>query len=202
MKQENINIFDDDIIIIPIPENLHDCIKLAQSDFYRYTGKENASLFKMLLSSFWNYNFSFCLWFRLAKIKSFLFPFFRWKLERTSRKHCLSFSRNVKCGYGLHIVHAIGIIVNHTAIIGNNVTIHQHTNIGSDKNKSAVIGDNVYIGPQVCLVENVHIGSNVVIGAGTIVVKNLIKGIFAGNPAHIIKDSSTTFMGHHPYPIN
>ena len=201
MKDERVEIFNDDIITIPVPENLYDCITLAKSDFYRYTGILDASLIKMILSSFWNYNFSFCLWFRLSKVKSFLYPFFRWKLERTSRKHCLSFSRNVKCGYGLHLVHAIGVIVNHTAVIGNNVTIHQHTNIGSDKNKSAVIGDNVYLGPQVCLVENVHIGTNVVVGAGAIIVKDLPFGVFAGNPAHLIKKGDSSFLGHNPFPL-
>lgn len=202
MKQEHITIFKDkDEIVIPIPESLNDCIKLAQSDFYRYTGKDKASLSMMLLLSFWNYNFAFCLWFRLSKIKSILVPFFRWKLERTARKHGMSFSRNVKCGYGLHLVHAIGIIINQTAIIGNNVTLHQHTNIGSDRDRAAVIGNNVYIGPQTCLVENVHIASNTVIGAGTIVTKDFEGGVIVGNPARVIKDSPKSFSGHHPYPI-
>lgn len=202
MKKERISIFDDrDSIVIPIPESFSDCVFLAQSDYYRYTGKANASLFTMFYYSWINYNFAFCLWFRLSKVKTLLFPFFRWKLERTCRKHGLSFSRNVKCGYGLHIVHAIGIIVNATAVIGNNVTLHQLTNIGSDKDNAAIIGDNVYIGPQVCLVEHVRIGSNSVIGAGSVVVKDMVGGVIVGNPARIVKESASSFMGHNPYPI-
>lgn len=203
MRFESFNVFEGlDSITIPIPETFSDCVLLAQSDYFRYTGKCNPTLLKMLWYSVVNYNFAFCLWFRLAKVKTILFPFLRWKLERTCRHHGLSFSRNVKCGYGLHIVHAIGIIVNATTVIGNNVTMHQHTNIGSDKDCAAIIGDNVYMGPQVCLVENVRIGSNAVIGAGSVVVKDVESGCVAvGNPAHAVKQNTTSFMGHHPYPM-
>ena len=202
MKYENVAVFPDtDEIAIPIPESIRDCIALARSDYYRYTGKSNASLWTMLWATWRNYNFAVCLWFRLAKVKSLLFPFFRWKLECANRKHGLCFSRNIKCGYGLHIVHAVGIVVNCTAIIGNNVTLHQHTNVGSDKDNAAVLGDNVYIGPQVCLVENVHIGSNTVIGAGSIVVKDIKNGVAVGNPAKIVKDGNGAFVGHNQFKI-
>lgn len=187
MKHERIQIFEGrDSISIPVPESFSDCVKLAQSDFYRYTGKDNASLMMMFYYSWINYNFAFCLWFRLSKVETILFPFFRWKLERTCRNHGLSFSRNVKCGYGLHIVHAIGIVVNATAILGNNVTLHQHVNIGSDKDHAAIVGDNVYIGPQVCLVEHVRIGTNAVIGAGSVVVKDMHGGVIVGDRKSVV----------------
>jgi serine O-acetyltransferase len=71
--------------------------------------------------------------------------------------------------------------------IGNNCTLSQFTTIGSNHNTPAVIGDNVYIGPGVCLVENVSIGDNAVIGAGSVVVKSVPANCtFAGNPARLI----------------
>ncbi|MFP3838254.1 transferase [Prevotella intermedia] len=49
------------------------------------------------------------------------------------------------------------------------------------------MGDNVYIGPNVCIIENVRIGNNVTIGAGAIVVKDIPdNATVAGNPAKII----------------
>lgn len=186
MKIENIQNLDS-FIEIPIPESYRDCWTLVKSDYSRWR-KKNSNIFKIVLYTLFNYNFALCFWLRLSKYKGWLFPFFRWRLEHTCRKHGISFSRNVKLGYGLKIVHAIGIIINVTAVIGNNCTIHQFLTIGSDKNKAAVIGDNVYIGPTVCIVENVHIGNNVVIGAGAVVTKDIINNtIVAGVPAKPIK---------------
>lgn len=56
-------------------------------------------------------------------------------------------------------------MVNPTAVIGNNCNLSQFTTIGSNYDKAATIGDNVYIGPNVCILEDVHIGSQVTIGA-------------------------------------
>ncbi|WP_373844138.1 hypothetical protein [Bacteroides heparinolyticus] len=64
--------------------------------------------------------------------------------------------------------------------------------MGSNHGKAAVIGDNVYVGPSVCLVENVHIGRNATIGAGAIVTKDIPEGaVAAGNPAKVISMNST-----------
>ena len=65
------------------------------------------------------------------------------------------------------------IIVNSSAKIGNNCNLSQFTTIGSNHGKAAQIGDNVYIGPGVCIVEDVVIGNNVTIGAGSVVTKDI-----------------------------
>ena len=52
---------------------------------------------------------------------------------------------------------------------------------------AATIGNNVYIGPSVCIVENVHIGDNATVGAGSVVVKDIPENsTAAGNPAKVI----------------
>ncbi len=52
---------------------------------------------------------------------------------------------------------------------------------------AAHIGDNVYIGPSVCIVEDVNIGDGATIGAGAVVVKDVAAGeTVAGNPAKVI----------------
>ena len=94
---------------------------------------------------------------------------------------------STKIGYGLTISHPHGVIINHTAVIGNNVNLSHFSTIGSNEIRAAVIGDNVYIGPSVSIIENVHIGSNATIGAGSIVTKDVkADSVVAGNPAHEI----------------
>ena len=92
-----------------------------------------------------------------------------------------------KIGYGLYIGHNGPVIINGSAVIGNNVNLSQFTTIGSNSDQAAEIGDNTYIGPNVCIVEHVRIGSNVSIGAGSVVTKDIPdNATAAGNYAKIL----------------
>lgn len=103
------------------------------------------------------------------------------------QKYGIQIPRRCKIGYGFYIGHGIGIVINGGTVIGNNVNISQFLTIGSNKGTPAVIGDNVYIGPNVCIVEDVHIGNNATIGAGSVVVKDVPEGAtVAGVPAKVI----------------
>ena len=95
---------------------------------------------------------------------------------------------STKIGYGFNIGgHRMCIVINPYSIIGNNVDISQFLNIGSNHDTPAIIGDNVYIGPQVSVVEHVKIGSNSTIGAGAVVTKDIPQNsTAAGCPAKVL----------------
>ena len=96
----------------------------------------------------------------------------------------------VQIGEGLKISHPCGIVINENAVIGNNVWIRCNTVIGNDilSNKAPVIGDNVSIGANVCIIGSVKIGNNSIIGAGTVVVRDVPPfSVVVGNPGRGIK---------------
>lgn len=49
-------------------------------------------------------------------------------------------------------------------------------------------GDNVYVAANATVIGDIHIGDNVIIGAGSVVTKDLAgNGVYVGNPAYLIK---------------
>ena len=82
-------------------------------------------------------------------------------------------------------------MVSSTAVIGKNCNLSHFVNIGSNHGKAANIGDDVYIGPNVSIVEDVEVGNNVTIGAGSVVVKDIeSNATAAGNPCRVLNNSS------------
>lgn len=73
-----------------------------------------------------------------------------------------------------NLVHGLcGVFVTAEARIGKNATILQNVTIGKNKGKAPIIGDNVFIGANACIIGDVHVGDNVKIGAGAVVVKDV-----------------------------
>ena len=113
----------------------------------------------------------------------------------------LQISYKCKIGYGLYIGH-VPVLVNSAVTIGNNVNLSQLTSIGTNMNRGAVIGDNVYIGPGVCIVEDVVIGDNVTIGAGSVVTKDIPAGATAaGNYAKVLNYNNQCRFIQNPWPV-
>lgn len=62
-------------------------------------------------------------------------------------------------------------------------------NSGYEYGIEITIGDNVWLGGNVVVLPGVHIGNNVVVGAGSVVTKDLPDNVIAaGNPAKIIRE--------------
>ena len=184
MKYEDIQV-NDCCIRIPIPSSYNDAFELVRSDWFRLNGRKPSKT-RMLLG-LRNYHTAFLFWLRFSSYKGILYPICRRFLNYYSRKYSLLIEPETKIGYGLYLGHFCNIVINPTAIIGNNVNLSQFTTIGSNEGAAAIIGDQVYIGPNVCTVENIIIGFNSTIGAGSVVVKNVPQDVtVAGVPAKII----------------
>lgn len=159
-------------IKIPIPEGYRDCIKIIQSDFYRLNGRTEP-FFKIVAKIIKPFGSSVLFWFRLCQYRGVFFFFFHQLFKRACKKSHVEIPISTKVGYGLYLGHGFCIVVNGGTIIGNNVNLSQFVNIGSNNDSPAMIGDDVYIGPHVSIVENVIIGCKSTIGAGAVIVKDV-----------------------------
>lgn len=190
---------DGDGVCIPIPESYRDCITLLQSDYYRGSGKI-ISFWKMLLMTLYKDKWAFQFYLRLASYQGgWLRPVFSGIRYVIGRHLGIIMSPKQPIGYGLVLGHGcLCMVFNPETVIGNNCLISQICNIGSNAPKSAVIGDNVYIGPMTCIVDDVHIGNNVTIGAGAVVTRDIPSNATAvGVPAKPINfDRPARYIGH------
>jgi putative colanic acid biosynthesis acetyltransferase WcaB len=102
--------------------------------------------------------------------------------------------RKLTAGKGLVIYHGQALVINQGVIIGSNCVLRNSVTIGHKKLPDGTftacprIGNNVDIGANVCIVGDVTIGDNVIIGAGSVVVKNVPGNcVVVGNPARILE---------------
>ena len=64
----------------------------------------------------------------------------------------------------------------------------ERRNRGLEYARPITVGDNVWIGAQVCVLPGVTIGDNTVIGAGSVVTKSMPPNVLAaGNPCRVIR---------------
>ena len=95
-------------------------------------------------------------------------------------------------GEDLHLEHYGSVSVNPKARIGRGCIIHGNCCIGSNggyPDDSPVIGDHVDIGQNAQILGGIRIADNVRIGAGAVVVKDVLTpGVtVVGVPAHIVE---------------
>jgi serine O-acetyltransferase len=177
-------------------------VDLIKSDLFRYTGR--IGFWEFIRAYIAYRGFNFMVWFRLAQAKAPLVSRMASGVLRLKRrKYGIDIPKTTLIGAGLYIGHGGPCVVAPTARIGNNVNLSQFVTIGSNHNKAAVIGDNVYIGPSCVLVEDVVIGDNVTIGAGSIVVKSIPDNCTAaGNPARVLNTRNPGRYVNRRWPIS
>ena len=164
------------------------CIDFIRSDYYRYIRRHDVSLFRMWLYTWINPSFAFLFWFRLTSCNNpIVSGGARLQYVRKGGKAGIKMPRSVHAGYGLLIAHGGPMVINGTTRMGDNCNLYHIVNIGSAYDKAAELGNEVYVGPHTCLVENVKIGDGVTIGTGSIVIRDADAGMtIAGNPARVI----------------
>jgi len=102
--------------------------------------------------------------------------------------------RKLTIGKGLSLYHGQALVVNKSTIIGENCVLRNGTTIGHKKladgsfSNCPRIGNNVDIGANVCIIGGVTIGDNVIIGAGSVVTKDVLSDcVVVGNPARVLE---------------
>ena len=108
---------------------------------------------------------------------------------------CVELPWSTKVGKGLCLFHGQSLVVNDGTIIGENCTLRHCTTIGNKQlpdgsfSKAPIIEDNVDIGSNVVILGSITIGEGSVIGAGSVVVKDIEPySLVVGNPARVIKN--------------
>lgn len=139
-----------------------------KNDIYRYFG-ENYSLKDRVFKPI---ELKYLIAFRKAKTSKFKL-FYRLKLRRLAKKTQIQIPFKTQIGKGLYIGHFGRIIINHRAVIGDNVNIATGVTIGQEnrgeRKGSPTIGNKVWIGTNAVIVGNIKIGNNVMIAPNTFV---------------------------------
>lgn len=104
---------------------------------------------------------------------------------------------NFFANYNLTVLDVGKVTIGDNAQIAPNVSIYtaghpvhpDSRNSGYEYGIDISIGDNVWIGGSTCILPGVHIGNNVVIGAGSVVTKDIPDNVIAvGNPCRVIRE--------------
>ena len=109
----------------------------------------------------------------------------------------IHFGNNVYCNFNVTMVDDTYIYVGDNTLLAPNVVLAtaahpidpELRNKGLQYNKPIRIGKNCWLGTGVIVLPGITIGDNVVIGAGSVVTKDLPSNVVAvGNPCKIIKE--------------
>lgn len=119
--------------------------------------------------------------------KSYLF---RWMCKPYN---CFTIGTNTVIGEGMLCFHPFATIVN-AEKIGTHFTVKNNVTIGNiRKGERPTIGNNVTVNANAVVIGAISIGDNAIIGAGSVVTKNVpADSVVVGNPARIIRHNGQT----------
>lgn len=175
--------------------------ELIISSYCKYTDKKynflNRFITKLKKPAFkYIYEYRKAQYYREHKFFFISYIYHLLKLNKLRNRMGIYIGLNSKIGKGFFIGHPTSIVISGGAKLGDNVRLLQCTTIGDNIHKklngrcAPIIGNNVDIGANVSIIGPVNIGDNSVIGAGSVVVKDVNANcVVAGNPAQVIKIS-------------
>lgn len=130
---------------------------------------------------------------KISKVKKFYYLWYLKKTEAKSGAYLGTDTEDGKCNFksvpilphGL-----IGIVISGQSRIGLSCQIEHQVTIGRSKGKSPTIGDNCFIGPGAKIFGGITIGNNVRIGANCIVFEDVPDNatVVMNKPRIIIKE--------------
>ena len=113
--------------------------------------------------------------------------------------HHVHFGSDIYANSNLTLVDDGHIYIGDKVMIGPNVTIAtanhpidpELRDKGLQYNRDVYVGENTWLGSGVIIVPGVRVGKNVVIGAGSIVTKDIPDNVLAvGNPCRVLREVS------------
>ena len=175
-----------------------DLIYLIRSDLYRYERKTDLKTFliKLCISRGFKIGFLYriCVYLRnrpkfLRVIPEVIFRFYK-------LLYSADFATANEIGSGLYIGHTFCNVIGHNIKIGKNVNINHGCTIGriqrGPRKGFPTIGDNVFIGPGACVLDNIKVGNNVAIGANSVVTSDIPDNVVvAGIPAKTVSHNGS-----------
>lgn len=159
-------------------------LEFLKADLERLNPEGKASL-RTLLSGLLSQGFQAILvyrffhWLHLKGLSGQPFRFFCERfIEITTG---ISIPASCRIGQGFRIHHFGNIIFHPTVEIGDNCTLYQGVTIGDrgGEGRAAKIGNNVLIGAGAMVIGDIVIGNDCVIGANAVVTKNMPDGAAA-----------------------
>jgi putative colanic acid biosynthesis acetyltransferase WcaB len=97
---------------------------------------------------------------------------------------------NLSVGRNFILYHGQGLVIHKLSLIGENCTLRHCTTIGTKVSNngtvssSPILGDNIDVGSNTCIIGGIVIGNNTKIGCGSVVVHNIVgNSVVVGNPA-------------------
>ena len=160
------------------PKTFLELKKYIREDLRFVNGKPIRTFFSRY---FFEPGFKYTFWLRVTRYgflskKRILFYFCRIILKHYSYKYSFDISYRAQIGGGLSIAHIGYIIVMKNDVIGSNCDLRPGVVFGkklTETTDGAIVGDNVSFGVGSVIVGNVNIGSNVIIGANSVVTKDV-----------------------------
>ena len=104
----------------------------------------------------------------------------------------IELNHKASIGPGLKLFHGTALVIHGGAVIGSGCTLRHCTTIGMKSRPDDVplIGDHVDVGCNSVIIGRIRVGDGAVIGAGSVVVKDVPAGaVVVGNPARQVEPS-------------